>query len=87
MGGLNGLGVKVTALAEKIYNEVLDLPTDERLSLLDKILHIITIPAPADIEAAWLKESHKRLADIRSGKEKTIPGESVFLEVQERFQK
>ena len=79
MGGLNGLGVKVTALAEKIYNEVLDLPTDERLSLLDKILHIITIPAPA--------ESHKRLADIRSGKEKTIPGESVFLEVQERFQK
>ena len=77
----------MTALAEKIYNEVLDLPTDERLSLIDKLLHIITIPAPADIEAAWLKESHKRLADIRSGKEQTIPGETVFQEIKERFQK
>jgi hypothetical protein len=27
----------MTALAQKIYDEVLDLPTDERLSLLDKL--------------------------------------------------
>ena len=77
----------MTALAEKIYNEVLDLPTDERLSLLDKLLHVITIPAPADIEAAWLKESHQRLADIRSGKAQTVPAEDVFHEIKERFQK
>jgi putative addiction module component (TIGR02574 family) len=77
----------MTALAEKIYNEVLDLPTDERLSLLDKLLHVITIPAPADIEQAWLKEAHKRLADIRSGKTQTIPGETVFQEIKERFRK
>ncbi|TAN35796.1 MAG: hypothetical protein EPN23_10370 [Verrucomicrobia bacterium] len=77
----------MTALAEKIYNEVLDLPTDERLSLLDKLLHVITIPAPADIETAWLKESHKRLADIRSGKTQTVSGEAVFQEINERFQK
>jgi putative addiction module component (TIGR02574 family) len=77
----------MTALAEKIYNEVLDLPTDERLSLLDKLLHVMTIPAPSDIEKAWLKESHKRLADIRSGKTPTIPGESVFQEISERFRK
>ncbi|NOU35183.1 MAG: addiction module protein [Kiritimatiellaceae bacterium] len=77
----------MTALAEKIYNEVLDLPTDERLSLLDKLLHVITIPAPADIEKAWLNESHKRLAAIRSGKTKTSSGESVFQEIKERFQK
>jgi len=34
----------MTALAQKIYDEVLDLPTDERLSLLDKLMPIITIP-------------------------------------------
>jgi hypothetical protein len=77
----------MTTLAEKIYNEVLDLPTDERLSLLDKLLHIMPISAPADIEKAWLKESHKRLADICSGKTKPILGESVFQEIKERFQK
>jgi putative addiction module component (TIGR02574 family) len=77
----------MTALAEKLYNEVLDLPTDDRLSLLDKLLHVITIPAPADIEQAWLAESHKRLAELRSGKTSTVPGETVFQEIKERFQK
>ena len=77
----------MTALAEKIYNEVLDLPTDERLSLLDRLLHVITIPSPADIERAWLEESHKRLADLRSGKTAAIPGDAVFQEIKERFQK
>ncbi len=77
----------MTALAEKIYNEVLDLPNDERLSLLDKLLHIIAVPTATDIEKAWLEESHRRLDDIRSGKTQTFPGESVFQEIRERFQK
>lgn len=77
----------MTALAEKIYNEVLDLPTDERLSLLDKLLHIMPIPTSADIEKAWLEESHRRLADIRSGKAEMIPGEDVFREINEKFQR
>jgi len=77
----------MTALAEKIYNEVLDLPTDERLSLLDKLLHVITVPTAPEIEKAWLEESHKRLADIRSGRVQTIPGEVVFKEIKARFRK
>ncbi len=77
----------MTALAEKIYNEVLDLPHDERLSLIDKILHVISVPTATDIEKAWLKESHKRLDDIRSGKTQTIDGETVFQEINERFRK
>lgn len=77
----------MTALAEKIYDEVLDLPTDDRLSLIDKILHITSIPTATDIEKAWLEESHQRLADIRSGKTNAIPGETVFQEIKERFQK
>ncbi len=77
----------MTALAERIYNEVLDLPIDERLSLLDRLLHVMTIPAPTDIETAWLEESHKRLADIRAGKARTIPGDVVFQEIKAQFQK
>lgn len=77
----------MTALADKIYNEVLDLPNDERLSLIDKILHIISVPTATDIEKAWLEESHKRLADIRAGKTQTISAEKMFQEINERFQK
>jgi putative addiction module component (TIGR02574 family) len=77
----------MTALAEKIYNEVLDLPNEERLSLIDKILHVISVPTATDIEKAWLEESHKRLADIRAGKTQAIRAEEVFQEVNERFRK
>ncbi len=77
----------MTALTEKIYNEVLDLPNDERLFLLDKLLHVISVPTATDIEKAWLEESHKRLDDIRSGKTQTVPGEAVFQQIRARFQK
>ena len=77
----------MTALAQKIYDEVLDLPTDERLSLLDKLMHIITIPTATEIEKAWLEESHKRLADIRSGKTQTVSGDAVFQEIKARYKK
>jgi putative addiction module component (TIGR02574 family) len=77
----------MTALAEKIYNEVLDLPNDERLSLMDKLLHVMPIPTSTEIEKAWLEESHRRLADIQAGKTTMIPGEDVFKEINERFRK
>jgi putative addiction module component (TIGR02574 family) len=77
----------MTALAEKIYNEVLDLPTDERLSLIDKLLHITTVPTATDIEKAWLEESHRRLADIRSEKTQTVSANELFQEINERFRR
>ena len=77
----------MTALAEKIYTEVLELPTDERISLIDKLLHVTSFPADPSIEKAWLTEAHRRLDEIRSGAEKTIPGEEVFEELQARFRK
>jgi hypothetical protein len=48
----------MTALAEKIYDEVLDLPSNERLELIDKLLESIT-PAVRSIQDAWIKEAEK----------------------------
>lgn len=77
----------MTALAEKIYTEVLELPTDERLCLLDKLLHVISVPTAPEIEKAWLDEAHRRLDEIRAGNAKTVPGEQVFREIEARFRK
>lgn len=77
----------MTAVAERIYNEVLDLPTDERLSLLDRLLHTTTVPTETDVEQAWIEESRKRLDEIREGKTETIPAKAVLQEIQERFRK
>jgi putative addiction module component (TIGR02574 family) len=75
----------VTALAEKIYNEVLDLPTDERLSLMDKLMHSTNLSTQAGIDQAWLQEVHRRNQEIEDGTAKLIPGEEVFAKIKEKF--
>jgi putative addiction module component (TIGR02574 family) len=67
----------MTALAEKIYDEVLALPTDQRLGLIDKLLESIN-PSITSIQEAWVKEAEKRLESYREGKVQSILGEEVF---------
>ena len=74
----------MTALAEKIYEEVLDLPSEERLGLIDKLLESIT-PASRTIQEAWIKEAEIRLQEYRDGKVQSIPGEEVFSRIQNRL--
>jgi hypothetical protein len=52
--------VLMTALAEKIYNEAWDLPAEDRLSLLDKLLRSSNLATQADIDQAWIKEAERR---------------------------
>ena len=76
----------MTALAEKIYDDALDLPSTERLGLIDKLLESIT-PTARSIQEAWIQEAENRLADYRSGKVEAIPGEEVFREIHRRLNK
>lgn len=76
----------MTALAEKIYDEVLDLPTDQRLGLIDKLLESIS-PSVASVQEAWVEEAEKRLELYRQGKIQSISGEEVFRRLQDRLSK
>lgn len=76
----------MTAMAEKIYEEVLDLPSDERLGLIDKLLESIS-PSTKSIQNAWIAEAEKRLAEYREGHTQAIPGEEVFQKIHARLDK
>jgi len=76
----------MTALAEKIYDEALDLPANERLGLIDKLLESIN-PTMRSIQEAWIAEAEKRLQHYRNGKGQAIPGEEVFSKIQDRLNK
>ena len=76
----------MTALAEKIYDEVLDLPTDQRLGLIDKLLESIN-PSIKSIQESWVKEAEERLALYRTGKVQAVNGEEVFRRLQDRLGK
>jgi putative addiction module component (TIGR02574 family) len=72
------------AMTQKVYNEVLDLPAEERLELVDMLLKNLT-PVNDSIEQAWIAEAEKRLDNFRKGKIKAIPGDEVFKRIKERL--
>ncbi len=76
----------MTALAEKIYGEVLDLPIEERLGLLDRLLESVS-PSSQSIQDAWIEESERRYAAYKAGEVEAIPGEEVLRQVAERLQR
>ena len=76
----------MTILAEKIYGEVLDLPSEERLQLIDRLLQSVT-PIDKSIEKAWIDEAEKRYREYKEGKVKAIPGDEVFRKIQHRLKK
>jgi putative addiction module component (TIGR02574 family) len=76
----------MTALAEKFYGAALDLPANERLGLIDKLLESIT-PTVRSTQDAWVAEAEKRLQEYRAGKVQAVPGEEVFRKIQNRLSK
>lgn len=73
------------ALAEKIYEQALDLPTDDRLILIDKLLHCTNLPTQSGIDQAWAQEVEKRCKSLDKGTSKLISGKEVFKKVKRRF--
>ncbi|MEA3446698.1 MAG: addiction module protein [Bacteroidota bacterium] len=77
----------MVVLAEKIYEQALDLPIDDRLVLIDKLLKSSNLSNQEDIDQVWSKEVELRFRDLESGSAKLIPGEVVFEKIKRRFQK
>ena len=75
------------ALAEKVYKEALDLPTDDRLELIDRLLHSTNLPTREDIDKAWSREVAARSDRLDNGTAKLIPGEEVFTKIKSQFSK
>jgi hypothetical protein len=70
----------------EILTEVSSLPVEERVIIIDSLLRTLNPPVP-EIDLEWEKVAEKRLAELKSGKVKSIPGNTVFANIQERFEK
>ena len=56
----------------EIMNELANLPVEERALIADSLLQTLN-PSQPEIEQQWLKVAQRRLAEISTGKVKTIP--------------
>ena len=71
---------------KELIEEVASLPVEERAMVADSILRTLN-PPDAEIDRKWMQVAQRRLAELRSGKVKPIPGEEVFARVWKRFEK
>jgi len=71
---------------KEIIQEASSLPVEERAIVIDSLLRTLN-PPDTEIEREWVKVAKRRLAELRSGRVKAIPGDEVFAKIRERFEK
>ncbi len=70
---------------EELEAEIFRLPRTDRAVLIDRLLASdIDLMEPA-VRAAWLDETERRVADIRTGRAVLHDGENVLAEARERL--
>jgi putative addiction module component (TIGR02574 family) len=69
------------ALAD-IEQDILELSKNERAELLRKLIDDMDAPGDANSEAAWLRESERRLDEIESGTASTFPADDVMKDAR-----
>ncbi|WP_366923731.1 addiction module protein [Metallumcola ferriviriculae] len=76
----------MSSKADELFSIIEDLPVDVKTALVEKILASI-YPTQKEIEEEWKKEIEERVYEFQTGKVQLIPGEEVFKEIQEKFDK
>ena len=69
---------------KEIVKEAECLPVEERAMVVDCILRTLN-PVESEIEKEWIDVAKRRLAELRSGQVRAIPGDEVFAKVKKRF--
>jgi putative addiction module component (TIGR02574 family) len=70
---------------KELIEEVASLPVEERAIVADSILRSLN-PPESDVDRKWTQLAQRRLAELRRGDVKPIPGEQVFARVWKRFE-
>ncbi len=75
----------MTVLTSKLADQLLSLPCEDRIFLVDQLLKSLNAPSSEDIDQLWAKEAERRLDELESGKVETIPGDQVFNKIRKRL--
>lgn len=68
-----------------IIEEATSLPVEERAVVIDSLLRSLNTPNE-DVDREWASVAQRRLEELRSGKQKPLPGDEVFGRIWKRFE-
>ena len=74
-------------VAKRVIDEVLQLPADARVSLVEQLLTSLNLPTQPEVDRLWAREAERRIAQIDKGKVKLIPGEKVFSDIRKKYRR
>ena len=70
----------MTAILDKVENEVLSLPREERAFLADRLLSSLDGEVLTDVDVAWVAEAERRYTEYQKGKRQPVPAADVFAD-------
>jgi len=71
---------EMTAILERVEQEALMLPREERAFLADRLLSSLDGIAFSESELAWVAEAERRYEEYHNGNRIPISAETVFAE-------
>ena len=71
----------------RVIDEALSLPSNVRLSLVERLLTSLNLPIDKEINRLWAEEAERRVSQIEEGKAKLVPGEEVFAKIRAKHGK
>ena len=72
---------------DRVIDEALSLPSNVRLSLVERLLTSLNLPIGEEINRLWAEEAERRVSQIEEGKAKLIPGEEVLAKIRAKHEK
>ena len=69
----------------KLTEEILSLPCEDRIRIVETILESLNAPDDKNIEHAWAVEAERRIDDLNAGQVQSIPGAEVFADIRQRL--
>ena len=72
-------------VVDKVFDEALSLPANDRLGLVEKLLFSLNLPTQVEIDSLWAEEAERRVREIDSGEVELIPGEKVFEKIRQKY--
>ena len=72
---------------DRVIDEALSLPSNVRLSLVERLLTSLNLPIDKEINRLWAEEAERRVSQIEEGKAKLIPGEEVLAKIRAKHGK
>lgn len=80
-----GNSEKMVSLSQKIEQEILSLPTQERRALIDRLIASLNLPTDPDVDRYWADIAEDRLISLNNGTITPRSGKDIFSNLETGF--